>query len=142
MEQPTHVLTITQDDGLRNLLEQIFHVYDVKIVIALTGQAAEAIVDFWGLPAFGLIVIDTAALGTNDAEQKREVCHLLEEWTHQHPNLAFLILGTLFQKHAVHMIRADTVRVLVKPFRLEELVDRVNDLYPAGTKFNPPLPHV
>lgn len=142
MEQPTHVLTITQDDGLRNLLEQIFHIDHVQIVLAATVPAAEAIINLWGFAAFGLIIIDTAALGENETEQKQEVCRLLEEWTARHPSLSFLILGTVLQKHAVHLICADRVRVLVKPFRLEDLVDQVNDLYPRCPSYQPPFPHV
>ncbi len=142
MEQPRHVLAITQDDGLRNLLEQIFHIDHVKIVLAATVPAAEAIINLWGLAAFGLMIIDTAALGANEAEQKQEVCRLLEEWTARHPQLSFLILGTVLQKHAVHLIRADTVGVLVKPFRLEDLVSQVNDLYPKGSSHASSLPYV
>jgi DNA-binding NtrC family response regulator len=142
MEQPTHVLAITKDDGLRNLLEQIFHIDGVKMVLAETVSAAEAIINVWGLAAFGLMIIDTAALGANETEQKQEVCRLLEEWIIQHPELAFLILGTVLQKHAVHLIRADKVGVLVKPFRLEELVEQVNELCSRGRGHVPPLPQM
>jgi len=130
MQQPTHVLILTHDDAMRNLLEQVFIIRDVQILIAETVQDAEAIMNRWGLPAFGLVIIDTAALGEYELDQKQMACRLLEEWTTAHPALPFLFLGTVLQKHAIYPIRADIVRVLVKPFRLDELVDVVDDFYP------------
>ncbi len=38
MQKPTHVLIITHDDAMRNLLEQVFIIRDVQIVIAVTDQ--------------------------------------------------------------------------------------------------------
>jgi DNA-binding NtrC family response regulator len=130
MQQPTHVLILTHDDAIRNLLEQVFIIRDVQILIAETVQGAEAIINLWGLSMFGLVIIDTAALGEYEMDQKRVACRILEEWTTAHPALPFLFLGTVLQKHAIYPIRADIVRVLVKPFRLDELVDVVDDLYP------------
>ncbi len=131
MQKPTHVLIITHDDAIRNLLEQVFIIRDVQIVIAATVQGAEAIVDLWGLGTFGLVIIDTAALGECDLDQNHMACRVLEDWTATNSTLSFLFLGTILQKHAMHMIQAEIVRVLVKPFRLDELVDAVDDLYSA-----------
>jgi DNA-binding NtrC family response regulator len=140
MQQPTHVLILTHDDAIRNLLEQIFIIRDVQVLIAETVQGAEAIIHQWGLSTFGLVIIDTAALGKYEMEQKRVACRLLEEWTTAHPALPFLFLGTVLQKHAIYPIRADIVRVLVKPFRLDELVNVVDDLYPEQHHPNTSMP--
>jgi DNA-binding NtrC family response regulator len=130
MQQPTHVLILTHEDAIRNLLEQVFIIRDVQILIAETVQGAKAIINLWGLPTFGLVIIDTAALGEYELDQKRLACRILEEWTATYPALPFLFLGTVLQKHAIYLIRADIVRVLVKPFRLDKLVDVVDDFYP------------
>jgi hypothetical protein len=100
----------------------------VQILIAETRQGAEAIISLWGWPRLGLVIIDTAALGEHEWDQKRVACCILEEWTTIHPTLPFLFLGTVLQKHAILLIRADIVRVLVKPLRLDELVDVVDHL--------------
>lgn len=129
MLKPTHVLIITRDDAIRNLLEQVFMIRDVQIAVAATAQGAEALVDLWGLNTFGLVIIDTAALGEHESDQKHVACRILAGWTTANPALPFLFLGTILQKHALYTIRADIMRVLVKPFRLDELVDAVDDLY-------------
>jgi DNA-binding NtrC family response regulator len=140
MQQPTHVFIMTHDDAIRNLLEQVFIIRDVQILIAETVLGAEAIINLWGLPAFGLVIIDTAALGEYESDQKHMACRILEEWTTTHPALPFLFLGTVFQKYALYLMRANIVRVLVKPFRLDELVDVVDNLYPGQPSPNASLP--
>lgn len=138
MREPTHVLIITHDDVLRNLLEQVFLIRSIQIVIAATVNGAEAIASLWGWGAFGLIIVDTEALGEGELDQQHIACHVLEEWTTATPSLPFIFLGTLLQKHALHLIRADGVRILVRPFRLDELVEVIDDLY--GEKQHSPHP--
>ncbi len=129
MQQPTHVLIITRDDVIRNLLEQVFIIRDIQIVIAATAEGAEAIVDLWGLNAFGLVVIDTAAFGESESDQQHVACRMSEAWTAVNPRLPFIWLVTFLQKQDVQMAQADRVRVLVKPFRVDELVDAIETLY-------------
>jgi DNA-binding NtrC family response regulator len=140
MLKPTHVLIITRDETMRNLLEQVFMIRDVQVVIAVTVQGAEASIDLWDVGTFGLVIIDTAALGECESDQKHVACHILENWTATHPTLPFLFLGTILQKHAIHMIRADIVRILVKPFRLDELVDAIDELYLGKSYITTSLP--
>ena len=140
MLKPTHVLIITHDETMRNLLEQIFMIRDVQVVIAATVQAAEASINLGGVGTFGLVLIDIAALGECESDQKNVACRILEDWTATNPTLPFLLLGTFLQKHAIHMIRADIVRALVKPFRLDELVDAIDELYLGKPCINSSLP--
>ena len=141
MQRPTHVLIITRDGVMRNLLEQVFIIRDVQIVTAATVQGAEAIINLWGLGAFGLVIIDTEALGDCEVDQQHITGRILQAWTAAHPRLPFIVLGSLFQKHAVHMSRANGVRVLVKPFRLDELIDAIDDVDWGKRCLNPSLPH-
>ena len=137
-----NVLIMTHDDASRNLLEQVFLIRDVQVVVvAATVQRAEAIIERWGLASFGLVIIDTAALGACDAEQKHVACCIVEDWTAKAPTLPFLVLGTFLQKHEMHTIRADRVRFLVKPFRLDDLVDAVDNLYLGKRRLNASLHH-
>ena len=139
MLKPTHVLIVTSDHATRNLLEQVFMIRDIQIVIAATVQGAEAIIELWGLAEFGLIIIDTAALAERESDQKHVACHILHEWTEAHPSLPFLFLGTLGQKQTILAIRADIVRFLAKPYRLDDLVDAVDDLYLGSRCHQVPL---
>ena len=140
MQHPTHALIITRDDLIQNLLEQVLLIRDIQIVTVATVQEAEAIVALSGLGVFGLVIIDTAALGENEADQQHESSRVVEAWTAANPSLPFILLGTFLQKHGVHMIRSDRVYVLVKPFRLDELVDAIDQLYRGKRSLNPFLP--
>lgn len=140
LQTPAHVLIITRDDVVRNLLEQVFIIRGIPIVIAASAPGAKAIVDLWGLSAFGLVIIDTAALGARESDQQHAVCRMLGEWTVANSRLSFILLGTLFQKHALHRFQAPVVHVLVKPFRLDELVDTIDELYGGKRSPGPSLP--
>jgi hypothetical protein len=113
---------------------------DVQVVIAATVQAAEASINLEGVGTFGLFLIDIAALGECESDQKNVACRLLKDWTATNPTLPFLFFGTLLQKHGMHMIQAEIVRVLVKPFRLDELVDAIDELYLGKPYINSSLP--
>lgn len=139
MLTPKHVLIMTRDHAIRNLFEQLFMTRDIPFVMAASVQGAEAIIDLWGMQGFGLVIIDTAMLGEGEAEQRDVACRLLKAWTAKWPCLAVLLLGTLWQKHAVQMRRGG--RFLVKPYRLGELVDAVDELYAGTPCAKEPLPH-
>ena len=49
----------------------------------------------------------------------------------QYPLLPVLFLGTSDQKRAILKIRADIVRVVVKPFDLDSFIATINELYPS-----------
>ncbi len=140
MQQSSHVLIITRDNIIRNLLEQVFIVRDIQIVIAATIHGAKAIIDLWGLRPFGLVIVDIAALGACESDQQLVGYRALEAWTAANARLPFIFLGTFFQKHAVQRIRADAVRVLVKPLHADELIDAIDELYLAKRCLKTSLP--
>ncbi|ETX04221.1 MAG: hypothetical protein ETSY2_30065 [Candidatus Entotheonella gemina] len=141
MQKSQHILVIANDDTTRNLLEQFFIIRDIKVVAARTFQHAESIIESWGLALFNLAVIDTAAFGVGELEQKSMVCHMLREWSMKYPMLPVFFLGTPCQKRAILKIRADIVQILVKPFDLDTLIDTINDLYPNLRPAGLSLPH-
>ena len=130
MSTPSHVLIITNDNGLRNLLEQIFIIRGDTTVIVRTIQDAEITTKRWELAMCRLVIIDTDALGMGETEQKHMACRVLEDWTTKYPMLPFLFLGTLLQKYALLTIRADIMQFVVKPFHLDNLVDAIEDVCP------------
>ncbi|ETW95838.1 MAG: hypothetical protein ETSY1_28980 [Candidatus Entotheonella factor] len=144
MQKPQHILVIANDDTIRNLLEQFFIIRDIKVATTRTLQQAEHIIDSWGLAPFNLAIIDTAAFGNCESEQKSMACHMLREWSMKYPSVSILFLGNPYQKRAILKIRADIVQCLVKPFNLETLIDTINDLYPnlrPADFTSPPAPN-
>ena len=130
MSTLSYVCIVTHDNGLRNLLEQIFIIRGDPIVIVRTLQDAEIAIERWDSATCRLVIIDTAALGRCETEQKHTACRILEDWTTTYPTLPFVFLGTLLQKYALLAIRADIMRFIVKPFRLDDLIDAIEDFCP------------
>lgn len=128
MQHRTHVLMITRDNVIRNLLEQVFIIRDVQIVITATASGAEAIAAQWGLDAFSLVIMDTAALGESESEQRHVAHRMLQAWNSANPRLPVIVLATFLQKHDLHGAQTDRVRTLVKPFRVDELVEAIEAL--------------
>lgn len=127
---PSYVLIVTNDNVLRNLLEQVCIVLGDETVMVRTLKDAEAILAHWELTTCKLAIVDTAALDVGEFEQKRATCRLLEDWTTTYPMLPFLFLGTLLQKYALLAIRADIMRFIAKPFCLDVLVEAIEGCYP------------
>ncbi len=131
MPKSKHILVIANDDTTRNLLEQFFITRDMKVVATRTFPSAENAIDSWGLEPFNLAIIDTAAFGLGELEQKYMACHMLREWSMQYPSLPVLFLGTTSQKRAMLKIRADMIHIVIKPFDLDIFVETINRLYPG-----------
>src|SRR5690606_37803386 len=117
------------DNGLRNLLEQIFFIRGDATIMLNTIQGVETLTAHWNLKAFGLVIIDTAALGACESEQQRMACRLLARWTTAHPMLPCLLLGTVFQKYAILSTCTRIVRFVVKPCHLDDLVEAIEGAF-------------
>lgn len=136
MPTPPQVLILINEDGLRNLFEQLFMIRGNTIVIVSSLQGANTSLERWAPAICRLFIIDTAALGTYEVEQQYRACRLLEGWRTTHPTLPVLFLGTILQKYPILARRANLVRFIVKPVHLDDLVEAIDHLCPRQD-----LPH-
>jgi len=141
MSTPPQMLILTKDDGLRNLFEQLFMIRGDTIGIVSNLQGAKTTLEQWVPVTCRLVIIDTAALGTSEVEQQHGACRLLEAWTTQYPMLPVLFLGTILQKYPILAIRTHLVQFIVKPCRLDDLVEALDNLCPRRDFPYSPLYH-
>jgi hypothetical protein len=130
MSMPSHVLIITKDQRLRNLLEQIFIVRGDRTVTVNTIPGAKTTTEPCEPAMYRLVIVDTAALRMCETEQKHRACRVLEDRSTKCPTLPFLFLGNLLQKYSLLAIRGDMPRFIAKPLHLDDLVGAIEDFCP------------
>lgn len=127
------VLLLTDDQTLRNLIEQLFIIYGIKTLTAATAEEGETLIVQIGLAGLGLAIIDTAVFGTDELQQQQRSYELLRAWTVKYLGLPCLVVGSILQRASILPEYTDIVQFLVKPFRLDELAGVVRGLW-AGKK--------
>lgn len=141
MSTPPQMLILTNDNGLRNLFEQLFIIRGDTIVIVRNLQGAKTTLERWAPATCRLVIIDTAALGTSEVEQQHGASCLLEVWSTRYPMMPVLLLGTILQKYPILAIRTHLVQFIVKPCHVDDLVEALDTLCPRQDLPYSPLYH-
>jgi DNA-binding NtrC family response regulator len=117
------VLLLTTEPAIRNLVEQVCRIDGYRTVTVVTVEEVYALSARRGKDAFGLAVIDTAALGVCDQQQQRQVFQLWQDWRATSPGLPLVFVGTMAQRQAFRKQRTGIGGFLVKPLGALALAD-------------------
>ena len=130
MSQVSQVLLLTREPTVQNLVEQVCHIDGHASAPASSLQDAYALIAQGGQDAFGLAVIDAAALGLGDSQQ--QLAHQLWlDWRTAYPGLPVMIVGAQPPNEAVAANRADGGGFLEKPFGPYQLADMMRTFLPG-----------
>jgi len=130
MAQTPQVLLLTQEPSIQNLIEQVCRVDGHATVAASTLQDVYALMAQYGGDAFSLAVVDTAALGMGDAEQ-RLGHQLWSDWRTAYPGVPLMLVGAPPPSAAVPTNPSDIGGFLAKPFGPYQLANMMRTFLPG-----------
>ena len=130
MEQTPQVLFLTKEPTIQNLIEQICRIDGHTPAAASTLQDVYAFLMRDGGAAFTLAVVDAAALGMGDAQQ-RLAHQLWSDWQAAYPGAPLMLVGAPPPSDGVPANPSDVGGFLDKPFGPNQLADMMRTFLPG-----------
>lgn len=124
-QRPELILLIDDDAGIRYVLQEVLRHHGYQAETAATVEEAKKIKQRLGAAAIGVVIIDVHLTPT---PRFHEGYKLYEEWIALHPTLPFLLISGISTSQNLPAIRAGVVPFLAKPFTMETLLDRLQQL--------------
>jgi len=127
--RPT-VLIIEDEAALRDILHEALHTYGYSAITAATVQEAEEIRQSLHPEVIGLVLADINLSHIPHGQEGYDLC---QRWTETYPALPFVLMSGTARSLAIPVARQNSVRLLAKPFDLDELLDVVHALLQEET---------
>lgn len=124
MSPPTTILIVEDDLGVQAALSEALSLEDQPRIIVATVEAAEAVLQRVRVVTIRLVMADIHL--TSDLQ----ACggyHLYECWHRRYPLLPFLLISGSPIGRDLPAVRTGEVRLLDKPFALDDLLQAVRE---------------
>jgi DNA-binding NtrC family response regulator len=118
------VLLVDDEEPVRETLAEALRIYGYRVSTAASAQEAEALKQRLGVEGIQLVITD---INLTPIPQARAGYVLAQRWRALHPELPFILMSGDPNNLDLPDIRAGTLRFLLKPFRIEVLLDTVRE---------------
>jgi DNA-binding NtrC family response regulator len=120
----TTVLVVDDEEGVRETIAEALGLYGYGVVAAASVEEAEAALQRLGAERIHLVITDVHLTPGPGA---RVGYVMAQRWRALHPGLPIMLISGNPSNQDLPEVRAGAMRFLLKPFRIEVLLEAVRD---------------